>query len=369
MAAPPQRLGFELTAADFDYALPPALIAQRPAHRRDQSRLLVLDRASGRVSHERFHTLPHHLRPGDLLVLNDTRVIPARLRGVKTASGGKAEVFLLREQSENIWWTLLRPAKRMRPGDALDMLGTTGRRTRVRALLLQKEPDGRCLFQFQCDGSLRGHLHRLGEVPLPPYIRRDSHFPQRADRGRYQTVFAQHPGSCAAPTAGLHFTSSLLKALTSRGVDHCFVTLHVGHGTFAPMTAPTLAAHRMHRESFDLSARAADAIQRTRQAGRRIVAVGTTTLRVLETVAHQHGGRLVAGSGETEIFIHPPFEFRAVDALITNFHLPQSTLLMLACAFTEPGGTAGRARLLDCYNQAVQREYRFFSYGDAMLIQ
>ncbi len=356
------------SAADFDYPLPASLIAQTPALRRDQSRLLVLDRATQQISHRTFCDLPELLRPSDVLVLNDTRVIPARLRGLRSGTGGKTEIFLLREETENCWWTLLRPAKRIRPGDQIEIASATGRPTAVRATLLQKNDEGHCLLQFACAGNLRAHLQRLGEVPLPPYIQRPASFRQRTDRTRYQTVYAAHPGSVAAPTAGLHFTPTLLRTLADRGVTLCFITLHVGYGTFAPVKTGTLAEHRMHTEQFSLSAQTAEIINRAKQDNRRVLAVGTTTVRVLESVARQNKGQLVPAEGQTDIFIFPPHRFHVVDGLVTNFHLPQSTLLMLASAFAQPGGIAGRDLMLHTYAEAVRQQYRFFSYGDAMFI-
>jgi S-adenosylmethionine:tRNA ribosyltransferase-isomerase len=354
-----------MRTADFNYALPEHLIAQRPAAQRDQSRLLVLDRATGQIAHRRtFRDLLGWLRPGDLLVLNNTRVIPARLRGRKQGSGGDIEVLLVEENSWNDWWALLRPGKRVRAGTNL-VFGLAPLGATVSATVLEKNPEGHCRLRFSGLEDIRGRLEELGEIPLPPYITRR---PEGEDRERYQTVFAQREGSVAAPTAGLHFTTELLQTIRELGVTIQYVTLHVGLGTFAPVKASTTEDHMMHEEQFSLTAATAESINAARSAGRRIVAVGTTTVRVLESVAREQGGRLVAREGRTRIFIYPPFRFQAVDGLLTNFHLPQSTLLMLVSAFAAPGEMRGRELILKAYAEAVREEYRFFSYGDAMLI-
>jgi S-adenosylmethionine:tRNA ribosyltransferase-isomerase len=351
--------------SDFDYPLPPELIAQTPAARRDASRLLVLDRATGSVAHQRFPDLLLHLRPGDVLVLNDSRVIPARLRGVKPETGGEVELLLTGETSPNEWWCLVRPGKRIRPGTRIVLLDHKRRRTGIEATALGKNAEGHCHVRFTGTASLRDELDELGEMPLPPYIGRPA---GADDEVRYQTVYARPEGSVAAPTAGLHFTPEMLARIRKLGVQTHFVTLHVGLGTFAPVKADRIEDHVMHEERYEVGAETAAVIEAARAAGGRIIAVGTTSVRVLETVAAAHDGRIVAGSGRTRIFIHPPFRFRVVDALLTNFHLPQSTLLMLVSAFAAPDETRGREMLLAAYAGAVRERYRFFSYGDAMLI-
>lgn len=356
-----------MRTADFDYHLPPELIAQQPAGRRDASRLLVLDRASGRVAHRRFTDLPDLLRPGDMLVFNDSRVIPARLRGHKADSGGDIELLLVEENGVNDWWTMLRPGKRVRPGTVIELHDRSGQPTGRRATVTAKNEEGHCRLAFSGVENILARLDDLGEVPLPPYIARPEHFDQTADRERYQTVYARAAGSVAAPTAGLHFTPELLATLRARGLATAFVTLHVGLGTFAPVKADDLTQHVMHEERYLLPEDTVAAIAQARARGGRVVAVGTTTLRVLESSVDEHG-RLRPGAGRTRLFIHPPFSFRSVDALITNFHLPQSTLLMLVSAFAAPGETRGRELVLAAYAEAVRERYRFFSYGDAMLL-
>ena len=354
--------------ADFDYSLPPELIAQSPAPQRDRARLLVLCRDGGRMAHRSFRDLPEYLRTGDVLVLNNSRVIPARLRGTKAGSGGQIEVLLLEENALNDWWVLLRPGKRVRAETLIFLLDRSGRRTEVVARVLEKDPKGRCRLQFSGTTNITDSLLSVGEVPLPPYIARETPANGVDDRARYQTVYAQPPGSVAAPTAGLHFTMALLEAIRARGVQVCFLTLHVGLGTFAPVKAAKLEEHTMHEERFELGAETAATINEAKRTNRRIIAVGTTTLRALESVAAANQGRLIEGSGRTSIFIHPPWSFRMADALITNFHLPQSTLLMLVSAFAAPGETRGRELILFAYAEAIRERYRFYSYGDAMLI-
>jgi S-adenosylmethionine:tRNA ribosyltransferase-isomerase len=350
-----------MRASDFDYILPPELIAQAPLPQRDQSRLLVIDRSSGVRRHELFSNLPDHLRRGDLLVLNDSRVIRARLRGVNPRTGGKFEILLLREVSTNDWWVLLRPGKRGQPGTRIGLLDPEGRPAGIEAVVLEVNSEGHRRLQFQGTENMAHNLDTLGEVPLPPYIARPR--PELADADRYQTVYADAAGSVAAPTAGLHFTEALLDRIRSGGVEVCTVTLHVGLGTFAPVKADLLEQHVLHEEQFEISPQTAAAVTAAKAEGRRVVAVGTTTVRVLESVAAAHGGRIGPGRGTTRIFIHPPFSFSVVDALVTNFHLPRSTLLMLVSAL------AGREAILGAYAEAIDRRYRFFSYGDAMFIQ
>ncbi len=353
-----------MLVSDFSYHLPPELIAQEPVNQRDQSRLLMLRRADGSLAHHVFSDVPAFLRAGDLLVLNDTRVLRARLRGHKTHGGGRVEILLGEELGPNDWWVMLRPGKRVRIGTTLSFPRPGG--APIHAVVKEKDAEGLCRLVFEGIDNLRGVLDEIGEVPLPPYIERPDHPDWSIDAERYQTVYARAAGAVAAPTAGLHFTPALLSGLEQQGVELCRVTLHVGLGTFAPVKTSTLAGHVMHAERFELSAIAADQINRARAAGRRIVAVGTTCVRLLEHAALE--GDLRAGSGQTRLFVTPPFHFRIVNALITNFHLPESTLLMLVSAFADPGGMRGRPMVLEAYAEAVRRRYRFFSYGDAMLI-
>ena len=379
-----------MRTADFDYELPPELIAQVPAHQRDQSRLLVLHRQSGQLEHRTFHNLPGYLRSGDLLVLNNSRVIPARLRGMNAHTGGKFEILLLAENAINDWWVMLRPGKRARVGTEIVLLDAQGQPCAVRATVLDTNDEGHRRLGFAGAPNLADLLDDLGEVPLPPYIVRPEASRTMQDRQRYQTVFARPAGSVAAPTAGLHFTESLLAEIAARGVQVCFLTLHVGLGTFAPVKAETIAAHTMHEERYELGEETARAINEAKAAGRRVIAVGTTTARVLESLANPTqpprrtsdlGGPasdfrlrssdfpwLVPGAGKTRIFISPPYDFKIADALLTNFHLPRSTLLMLVSAFAAPRGTQGREVILSAYAAAIRERYRFFSYGDAMLI-
>ena len=379
-----------MQTADFDFELPPELIAQVPAPQRDQSRLLVLHRQSGQVEHRRFRDLLDYLRPGDLLALNNSRVIPARLRGMNAHTGGKFEILLLAENAANDWWVLLRPGKRARVGTQMILLDTRGQPCPVSATVLETNDEGHRRLHFAGAPNIADLLDVLGEVPLPPYIARPNADRMEQDRQRYQTVFAKPAGSVAAPTAGLHFTELLLAEIAARGVQVCFLTLHVGLGTFAPVKAETIAAHTMHDERYELGEETARAINEAKSAGRRVIAVGTTTVRVLESAANQtqqqprasdSGGPtsdfglrtsdfpwLVPGAGRTRIFIYPPYDFRIADALLTNFHLPRSTLLMLVSAFAAPKGTQGREVMLSAYAAAIRERYRFFSYGDAMLI-
>jgi len=352
----------------FDYSLPPELIAQRPAEQRDHSRLLVLRRADGRIAHRRFLDLLDYVRYGDVLVLNNSRVIPARLRGTKAGSGGQIEVLLLEENAANDWWVMLRPGKRVRADTTMSFLTRSGRRAEVYARVVEKDPEGRCRLQFSGTANIAEALPALGEVPLPPYITREIPSDGVDDRERYQTVYAQSPGSVAAPTAGLHFTNTLLEEIRSRGARVCLLTLHVGLGTFAPVKAENLEEHIMHEERYEISASTAETINQAKRSNCRIIAVGTTSLRVLESVAVTNQGKLVECCGRTGIFIYPPCAFRVADALITNFHLPKTTLLMLVSAFAAPGQTHGRELILSAYAEAIRERYRFYSYGDAMLI-
>ncbi len=357
-----------MNTADFDYFLPEELIAQFPAPERDQSRLLVLDRHTGRISHRQFRDLPTYLRAGDVLVLNNSKVIPARLRGIRESSGGRMEILLLEENETNDWWVMLRPGKRVKIGSRLRFADRSGIVSDLTATVVEKNLEGHCRVRFEGMANLRDVLEVIGEVPLPPYITRRPTTSPVNDRDRYQTVYAEPPGSVAAPTAGLHFTPSLLKTITDAGVQIGYVTLHVGLGTFAPVKAERLEDHPMHEERFALKTDAAAKINAAKASGGRVVAVGTTSVRVLESVALQNQGRIVAAAGRTGLFIYPPSPFRVVDALLTNFHLPRSTLLMLVCAFAAPGAMEGRAQVLQAYAEAVRQRYRFFSYGDAMLL-
>jgi S-adenosylmethionine:tRNA ribosyltransferase-isomerase len=355
-----------MRTADFDFELPSELIAQRPAPKRDESRLLVLHRNENRVEHRRFPALLEFLRPGDVLVLNNSRVIPARLRGVNAKTGGKFEVLLLDETAPNNWWTMTRPGKNARIGTQIIFCDVDGKPGDVRATVVETNYEGRRRLQFSGTTDIRCELDGLGEVPLPPYIQRSN--PLLDDKERYQTVFAKTDGSVAAPTAGLHFTPELLKQIRAHGVQICFITLHVGPGTFMPVKTELLAAHKMHEERFELGEETANLINTAKNSNRRVIATGTTSVRVLETVAAQNEGKLAKYDGKTGIFIHPPFSFQVADGLLTNFHLPRSTLLMLVSAFAARGETRGREMILQAYAEAIRERYRFFSYGDAMLI-
>jgi S-adenosylmethionine:tRNA ribosyltransferase-isomerase len=376
---------------DFHYELPPELIAQHPTLRRDGSRLLVLSRPERSLAHHSFLDFPGFLRPGDLLCVNDTKVLHARLRAVKQPTGGAVELLLLDAVAENDWWVMLRPGKRVRPGSCFQLQFPDGRPAPWTAELLEKNDAGHCRVRFQGNGDILDALNQIGEVPLPPYIEREAVGSSPEDQERYQTVYAQHRGSVAAPTAGLHFTEEVLGTLRRAGVEICPVTLHVGAGTFAPMKADLLAEHVMHEERFEISVATASAVNRALAEGRRVVSVGTTTCRVLESAARcaldptrapavlqSTSGEgdgdgvpkvILPGRGRTRLFLYPPAPFLVVRALFTNFHLPESTLLMLVSAFASPGETWGREFMLKAYEEAVKERYRFFSYGDAMFIQ
>lgn len=358
-----------LSTRDFAYDLQEELIAQVPAADRDASRLLVFHRATGRSEHRVFRDLSAYLRPGDVLVANDSRVIPARLRAVNPRTGRCFEVLLLPDDnSTKEYWTMMRPGRRARVGTQIIFLDHRGAPSALAATVMAHNDEGHRLLRLTGADKPLDALVALGETPLPPYIRRPRSGASKEDAVRYQTVYAAAPGSVAAPTAGLHFTPQLLENLRTRGVRIVHVTLHVGLGTFAPVKADLIAEHIMHEERFLVPAETAREINLAKAEGRRVVAVGTTTLRTLESVALSHNDHVVPGAGRTRIFIHPPFRFRAVDALVTNFHLPCSTLLMLVCAFAAPGDLRGREAMLALYAEAVRRRYRFFSYGDAMLI-
>jgi S-adenosylmethionine:tRNA ribosyltransferase-isomerase len=361
--------------SDFFYPLPPELIAQTPAVRRDGSRLLVLDRSNGQLQHRQFTDLAGYLQAGDVLVLNNSRVIPARLRGINEQTGGRFEMLLIEEVAVNDWWVLLKPGKRARPGTRMAILDLSAERTGICATVTGVNEEGHRRLVFTGTQDIRDCLEAIGEIPLPPYIVRPQQGVGKAqgirlmeDRLRYQTVYADPPGSVAAPTAGLHFTPELLETIRSKGVTVCFVTLHVGLGTFAPVKAESVEDHVMHEEWMEIGAETVNAIQKAKAAGHRVIAAGTTSVRVLESVAALNGGVVKVHTGRTRIFIHPPYDFKVVDALLTNFHLPCSTLLMLVSAFASPGGTGGQEMMLKAYAEAVCNRYRFFSYGDAMLI-
>jgi S-adenosylmethionine:tRNA ribosyltransferase-isomerase len=357
-----------MRTADFSYTLPPGLIAQRPLPQRDQSRLLVLQRSNGLIEHRQFPDLLEYLRGGDVLVLNDSRVILARLRGVNAHTGGQFEALLLEENGPNDWWAMLRPGKRARVGTQIRFRDRSGNLSTTEATVIETNDEGHRRLRFMGTIDISSALDELGEVPLPPYLTRADTRELAADEERYQTIFAERSGSVAAPTAGLHFTEPLLKKIRARSVNVQFVTLHVGLGTFAPVKTETLTAHKMHEERYEVSEATVRAINSAKANNGRIITVGTTCVRVLESVAAQHDGKLIGGSGCTRIFIHPPFEFQIVDALLTNFHLPRSTLLMLVSAFAAPREMRGREMVLSAYAEAIREQYRFFSYGDAMLV-
>lgn len=340
-----------MKTADFNYELPQELIAQDPLADRDSSRLLLLDRETGETEHKIFHDIVHYLRPGDCLVINNTRVIPARLIGEKEGTGAKVEVLLLKRQGDNIWETLVKPGKKVRPGARLSFGNGL-----LRATVLDVVEEGNRLIQFEYQGIFEEILDKLGEMPLPPYI---TH--QLQDKERYQTVYARYDGSAAAPTAGLHFTEELLGQIQEMGVLIAHVTLHVGLGTFRPVKVEDVASHHMHTEYYRVSREAADIINETKKRGGRVICVGTTSCRTIESAADEHGV-VQPQEGETDIFIYPGYEFKVLDCLITNFHLPESTLLMLVSAL------AGRDHIMGAYREAVEAGYRFFSFGDAMFI-
>ncbi|MBC1484787.1 tRNA preQ1(34) S-adenosylmethionine ribosyltransferase-isomerase QueA [Listeria seeligeri] len=337
---------------DFDFDLPEELIAQTPLLDRTSSRLMVLDKATGEIKDQHFTDILSYLHEGDALVLNDTRVLPARLHGTKDETGAHIEVLLLKQKEGNAWETLVKPAKRIRQGATI----TFGDGA-LKATCLEELEHGGRILEFSYEGIFYEVLEQLGEMPLPPYIKE-----QLADQDRYQTVYAKENGSAAAPTAGLHFTEDLLAKIKSKGVEIIFVTLHVGLGTFRPVDVEDTANHKMHSEFYRLTEEAAERINKVKETGGKVVAVGTTSIRTLETIASRHEGKLVAESGWTEIFISPGYTFQAVDALITNFHLPKSTLIMLVSALSD------RNKILTAYNHAVEEQYRFFSFGDAMFI-
>jgi S-adenosylmethionine:tRNA ribosyltransferase-isomerase len=342
----------------FDFCLPLELIAQQPAARRDAARMLVLDRSRPGCTHTSFVHLPDWLHAGDLIVVNDTQVIPARFWGHKDGTGGKIEFLALEEISPGLWEVLMRTRRRPSLGASI-VLGNGSMRGRIEKIGAQ----GIAYLRIEGEKSLLALLDADGVPPLPPYITRKTSTPAQtqADRERYQTVFARHPGAVAAPTAGLHFTQEVVRTLQAKGIDMVTITLHVGPGTFRPVTAERLEDHSMHSERYTVSENTATRIRETKAAGGRVVAVGSTSVRTLESVAQTHG-EIVATQGRTCLFIHPPYRFRVVDAMLTNFHLPRSSLIMMVSAL------AGRERILDAYAEAIQCRYRFYSYGDCMLI-
>lgn len=336
---------------DFYYDLPQELIAQDPLHDRSASRLMVLDKNTGEIQHRIFKNITEYLKPGDCLVINNTKVIPARLYGVKEGTEAKVEILLLKRMENDVWETLVKPGKKCRPGARLSFGEgiLTGE-------VIDIVEEGNRLIRFEYEGIFEEILDRLGQMPLPPYI---TH--QLEDKTRYQTVYAKHDGSAAAPTAGLHFTAELLDAVRGMGVEIAEVTLHVGLGTFRPVKETDVLKHHMHSEFYRITQSEADKINRAKREGHRVIAVGTTSTRTLEAAADENGF-LREMSGWTEIFIYPGYRFKVVDCLITNFHLPESTLVMLVSAL------AGREHVLNAYKEAVKERYRFFSFGDAMLI-
>lgn len=336
---------------DFDYYLPEELIAQTPLEKRDESRLLVLDKQNGNIYHKKFYNIIDYLNPGDTLILNDTKVIPARIIGIKEETNAVIELLLLKNTDSNYWESLAKPAKRVKIGTVISFGDGL-----LKAKCIKVLEDGIRMFELIYDGILYEILDKLGTMPLPPYIHE-----KLDDQSRYQTVYAKNIGSAAAPTAGLHFTNDLLEKIKAKGVNIAYVTLHVGLGTFRPVNVSDVTKHKMHSEYYELNKENADLINETKNKGGKIVVVGTTTVRVLETVMSKYG-ELKPCSGFTDIFIYPGYKYKIVDNLITNFHLPKSTLIMLVSAL------AGKDKIMEAYNKAVQEKYRFFSFGDAMFI-
>ncbi|HOQ38579.1 MAG TPA: tRNA preQ1(34) S-adenosylmethionine ribosyltransferase-isomerase QueA [Acetivibrio sp.] len=341
-----------MKVSDFYYDLPEELIAQEPIPDRQMSRLLVLDKNTGSMEHRIFKDILEYINEGDCLVLNDTRVIPARLLGEKEGTGGKIEFVLLKKMENDVWEVILKPGKRAKPGSRF-AFGDGA----LKAEVLQIVEEGNRLVRFEYDGVFEEVLDRVGIVPLPPYITK-----RLEDSERYQTVYSKHKGSAAAPTAGLHFTKELLKEIENKGVDIAYVTLHVGLGTFRPVKVEVIEEHKMHSEYYSINEEDCRKINTAKEKGKRVIAVGTTSCRVLETVGDENG-RVNPKSGWTDIFIYPGYKFKVVDALITNFHLPESTLIMLVSAL------AGREKIMEAYKTAVKERYRFFSFGDAMFIK
>ena len=341
-----------MNVSDFDYELPKELIAQTPLKVRDSSRLLVLDKNNGKIEHNHFNEILKYFNSGDVLVLNDTKVIPARLIGVKEETGAVIELLLLKDLGEDKWECLSKPAKRLKIGTIVSFGNGD-----LKAEVVEKFDEGLTHVKLIYDGILMEILDSLGSMPLPPYIHE-----KLEENNRYQTVYAKNIGSAAAPTAGLHFTPELLKDIKDIGVEVVYVTLHVGLGTFRPVEVDNILDHHMHSEFYVMDDETAKILNKAKDEGRRIIAVGTTSTRTLETIASNNEGRFVATSGNTDIFIYPGYEFKAIDCLITNFHLPKSTLVMLVSAL------AGKDNILNAYKEAVNEKYRFFSFGDAMFI-
>ena len=341
-----------MKTADFDYDLPQELIAQDPLEQRDSSRLLILDKETGERTHKIFDDIIDYLHEGDCLVINNTKVIPARLIGEREGTGGKVEVLLLKRRSDNVWETLVKPGKKARPGMRLSFGDGL-----LHAEVQEVVDEGNRLIRFEYEGIFEEILDQLGQMPLPPYI---TH--QLKDKNRYQTVYAKYEGSAAAPTAGLHFTEELLEQIRAKGVKIARVTLHVGLGTFRPVKVEDVTEHHMHTEFYHVSEEAADIINETKKQGGRVICVGTTSCRTIESAADDQG-IVHATEGDTDIFIYPGYQFKVLDCLITNFHLPESTLLMLVSAL------AGKENIMAAYREAVEMRYRFFSFGDAMFIK
>ncbi len=340
-----------MKTSDFYYDLPKELIAQTPIEPRDSSRLLVLDRTSGKTEHKHFYDIIEYLNPGDLLVANDSRVLPARIYGIKEETGAKVEFLLLRQINGNKWETLCKPGKKARKG-AVFFFGNGI----LRATVAEVKEDGNRIVDFDCDENFFATLDKIGQMPLPPYITAELD-----DKERYQTVYSHELGSAAAPTAGLHFTNELMNKIREKGVNIAYVTLHVGLGTFRPVKVDDVTKHKMHSEHYEIPAETAELIKQTKANGGRVIAVGTTSCRTLESVATSFG-EIKACDGFTDIFIYPGYEFKVLDGLITNFHLPESTLIMLVAAFS------GYDNIMNAYKTAVDEKYRFFSFGDAMFI-
>jgi len=345
---------------DFDYHLPEELIAQKPTDQRDSSRLLVVHRSEDRVEHKHFYDILDYLQAGDCLVLNNSKVLPARLYGVKEGTGAKVEFLLIKRLEGDVWETMVKPGKRLKPGDSV----LFSEKPLLRARIQEFGADGTRIVAFEYEGIFMERLEEIGSMPLPPYIERPS---DDADKDRYQTVYCQTEGSVAAPTAGLHFTEELLRKAQEKKVELAYVTLHVGIGTFRPVKCENIEEHSMHFEEYEISADSAEVINRAKREGRRVVSVGTTSTRTVESAAvfDEKAGcwQVKPGSDSTGIFIYPGYEFKIIDSLITNFHLPKSTLLMLISALYD------REKILQVYETAVKERYRFFSYGDAMLIE
>lgn len=353
--------------SDFDYHLPEELIAQKPADKRDFSRLLVVHRDTGKLEHKHFFDIVDYLEPGDCLVLNNSKVLPARLYGTKESTGAKAEFLLIKRLEGDVWETMVKPGKKLKPGDSVVFC----RSPLLKANIKDFGPDGTRIVEFEYEGIFMERLEELGSMPLPPYIERAG---DDEDKDRYQTVYCREEGSVAAPTAGLHFTKELLKKAEEKGVQLVYVTLHVGIGTFRPVKCENIEEHSMHFEEYSISEESAAAINKAKLEGRRIISVGTTSTRTVESAAYfdesavcEDGRRgcwqVKSGEGSTGIFIYPGYEFRMIESLITNFHLPKSTLLMLISALYD------REKILEVYEEAVKEKYRFFSYGDAMFIE